>query len=105
MRKSLYYLIAFEDGIEISLTVRDAEKTSFQKKEDFQELLPQLQSATKYAEGYALRFEIESAAQCTSVMRFLTELMKMRSAGAPKAGASKAGASKPRATKKVIPAK
>jgi len=74
-RKALYYLIAFEEGIEITLTVRDGERENFLKSD----LYPQLRSAKKYAEGYALRFEIESSAECENVIRFLTELMKMRS--------------------------
>ena len=78
-RKALYYLIAFDEGIEISLTVRDSEREKFLKSDHLEKLHPQLMSGKKYAEGYALRFEIESAAECNSVVRFLTELMKMRS--------------------------
>jgi Protein of unknown function (DUF3788) len=80
MRKALYYLIAFDEGIEISLTVRDIERTGFLGDASFEELHPQLESGTKYPEGYALRFEIESHSECASVSRFLTELMKMRAA-------------------------
>jgi hypothetical protein len=79
MRKALYYLIAFEEGIEISLTVRDSERTDFLKNKALEKLSPQLEAATKYSEGYALRFEIESATECKSVSQFLTELMKVRS--------------------------
>lgn len=78
-RKALYYLIAFDEGIEISLTVRDGERENFLKSDQLDKLYPQLRSAKKYAEGYALRFEIESSAECKSVIRFLGELMKMRS--------------------------
>jgi hypothetical protein len=80
MHKALYYLIAFDEGIEISLTVRDGERTSFLKNKDLEGLWPQIEAATKYSEGYALRFEVEGAAECKSVVRFLAELMKMRSA-------------------------
>jgi hypothetical protein len=78
MRKALYYLIAFDEGIEISLTVRDNERAEFLGNHAFGDLHPQLECGTKYPEGYALRFEIESPAECTSVAKFLTELMKMR---------------------------
>ncbi len=78
MRKALYYLIAFEDGIEISLTVRDQERAAFLRNKECESLYAQLESATKYPEGYALRFEVESAAECRSVVRFLMELMKVR---------------------------
>ena len=78
MHKALYYLIAFDEGIEISLTVRDGERAAFLENKEFVTLSPQLEAATKYSEGYALRFEIESSEECKSVTRFLTELMKMR---------------------------
>lgn len=78
MRKALYYLIAFTEGIEISLTVRDEERAAFLKNEQCEKVYPQLEAATKYAEGYALRFEIESAEECKSVIEFLRELMKVR---------------------------
>lgn len=80
MHKALYYLIAFEEGIEISLTVRDGERTTFLKSNELEALRPQLEAATKYSEGYALRFEIENSTECKSVTKFLAELMKMRSA-------------------------
>jgi hypothetical protein len=79
MRKALYYLIPFDGGIEISLTVRDREKADFLKDKEFEKLYPQLESATKYSEGFALRFEIESSGQCKSVTKLLTRLMEMRS--------------------------
>ncbi len=80
MRKALYYLIAFEEGVEISLTVRDGERAAFLQKKECEKLFPQLEAGTKYSEGYALRFEIESAAECRSVVQFLSELMKVRPA-------------------------
>ena len=78
MRKALYYLIAFDEGIEISLTVRDEERAAFLKNKECEDLYPQLEAATKYSEGYALRFEVESAVECKSVMKFLSEPMKVR---------------------------
>jgi hypothetical protein len=86
MRKAMYYLIAFDEGIEISLTVRDHERAEFLGNDAFHQLRPQLDRGTKYPEGYALRFEIETPAECASVARFLTELMRIRSAkGIPEA--------------------
>lgn len=79
MRKALFYLIPFEGGIEVSLTVRDGERASFLKSEELENIYPQLESATKYSEGYALRFGIESPGECKSVSKFLTALMQMRS--------------------------
>jgi hypothetical protein len=78
-RKALYYLIAFEEGIEISLTVRDSERTEFLRSKGLETVRPQLEAGTRYSEGYALRFEIENASDCKSVCAFLTELIKLRS--------------------------
>jgi hypothetical protein len=79
MRKALFYLIPLEEGIEISLTVRDGERADFLSNKEVEYLYPQLESATKYSEGYALRFGIETSEECKAVTRFLLELMKMRS--------------------------
>jgi hypothetical protein len=78
MRKALYYLIAFEEGIEISLTVRDAERTAFLNNKKCENIYPRLEAGTKYAEGYALRFEVENVHECSSVVAFISELMKVR---------------------------
>ena len=83
MRKALFYVIPFEGGIEVSLTVRDGERESFLKNEGLESLFSELEAATKYAEGYALRFEIESPAQCKSVSKFLAALMHVRPAPRP----------------------
>jgi hypothetical protein len=78
-RKALFYLIPCDGGIEVSLTVRDGERASFLESEDLENLFPQLESATKYSEGYALRFGIESPVECGAVSKFLTALIQMRS--------------------------
>jgi hypothetical protein len=80
MHKALYYLIPVEDGIEISLTIRDGERADFMKNEEFGMLCPQLESATKYSEGYALRFGIGNFPECKSASKFLSKLMMMRAA-------------------------
>ncbi len=77
-RKALYYLIAFDEGIEISLTVRDSERTDFLKNIGLEKVYPQLEIGTKYSEGYALRFEIENEIDCRSASHFLTELVRLR---------------------------
>ena len=79
MRKALYYLIAFEDGVEVSLTVRESERAELLKCMEIQDVHGQLESGTKYSEGYALRFGVESSNECKSVSKFLTQLMKIRS--------------------------
>jgi hypothetical protein len=93
-RKALYYLTPLEDGIEVSLTVREAERELFLKDEELKELQPLLEGATRYPEGFALRFDIESAAQYAPVARFLTRLMEARHA-------EKAAPPKPKAPRKA----
>lgn len=77
-RKALFYLIPLEDEIDISLTVRDGEREGFLKNNEFEQIYPELESATKYSGGYAVRFGIESFTECKSVTHFLTELIKIR---------------------------
>ena len=76
--KPLYYLIAFDEGIEISLTVRDSEREDFLKNVGLEKSYPQLASGTKYSKGYALRFEIENEVDCSAASHFLSHLMKTR---------------------------
>jgi hypothetical protein len=78
-RNAIYYLAAFEDGIEISLTVRDHEKADFLVNNEIQDVHSQLNLGTKYSGGYALRFPIKSAVECSSVERFLRTLIDARS--------------------------
>jgi hypothetical protein len=76
--KPLYYLIAFDEGIEISLTVRESEREDFLTSLGLEKSYPQLASGTKYSGGYALRFEIENDVDCSSASHFLAHLMKTR---------------------------
>ena len=76
--KPLYYLIAFDEGIEVSLTVRDSEREDFLKSVELEMSYPELTSGTKYSGGYALRFEIENEVHCSSASQFLAHLMKTR---------------------------
>ncbi|TFH59045.1 MAG: hypothetical protein E4G91_09145 [Candidatus Zixiibacteriota bacterium] len=78
-RDAIYYLAAFEDGIEISLTVRDQEKADFLENNEIQDIHNQIKLGTKYAGGYALRFPIESVKECSSIQRFLRALFEIRS--------------------------
>ena len=64
------------------------------KDHDLREVQPLLEAATRYPEGFALRFDIESAAQYAPVARFLVRLMEIR-------GAEKPAPSKPRAPRKA----
>jgi hypothetical protein len=76
--KPLYYLIAFDEGIEISLTVRESEREDILKNGGRDASIPELVEGTKYSGGYALRFEIENEVNCSSVSRFLVILMHTR---------------------------
>ena len=76
--KPLYYLIAFDEGIEVSLTIRDSEREDFLKSAGLELSYPELRSGTRYSGGYALRFEIENEVDCSSASQFLAHLMKTR---------------------------
>jgi hypothetical protein len=76
--KPMYYLIAFDEGIEISLTVRDSEREDILQSTGLEASFPELVAGTRYSGGYALRFEIENEVDCSSVSRFLAILMKTR---------------------------
>jgi hypothetical protein len=71
-------LIAFDEGIEVSLTIRDSEREDFLKSVGLEMSYPELTSGTKYSGGYALRFEIENEVDCSSASQFLAHLMKTR---------------------------
>jgi hypothetical protein len=77
-RKSLCYVVPLEDGIEVSLTVRDVERVELMKDPSLESLEQQMASATKYSEGFALRFDVETGDQCAAVLRFLDRLMAIR---------------------------
>ena len=79
-KKALYYLIAFDEGIEISLTLREGERADFLKDKHFEVLHQQLEVAQKYSEGYALRFEIEKTSDCKLVCQLLSALIAKRMA-------------------------
>jgi hypothetical protein len=75
---TLYYLIAFDGGVEISLTISDSERDDFLKCGELERSHPQLAAGTKYVGGYAVRFEVEDDLACRSVSQFLAHLMKTR---------------------------
>jgi hypothetical protein len=78
-RKALFYLTPLQEGLEISLTVRESERDALLKSDALDKLHSQLMSATRYSEGYALRFDVESLDQYRPVMSLLTELIAIRS--------------------------
>jgi hypothetical protein len=88
-RRALYYLGAFEDGIEISLTVRDAERESLINSPRHARLQTELLAATQYSGGYALRFGIESLEACLSVSQLVEDLIDRR--GRPSVSTKKVG--------------
>ena len=78
MRKALFYLMPFDLGVDISLAVREGERDELLKSKPIEPLHPQLASAKKYAEGYALRFEIESDKNCATAMALVQKLIDIR---------------------------
>jgi hypothetical protein len=79
-RKALFYLTPMEEGVEISLTVRDTERAELLRSDVLDRIHSQLVSATKYSEGYALRFDVDTLEQYRPVIDLLTQLIAMRTA-------------------------
>ena len=106
-RKALCYVVPLEDGIEVSLTVREVERAELIKDPALELLQAQMESATRYSEGFALRFDVDSTAHCESVLRFLDKLMAIRGPevlpaprSSGRAGAAKAARTKASPTAK-----
>ncbi len=78
MRKALFYLMPFDLGIDISLAIRDAEREELMQHKQIELFYPQLALAQKYAEGYALRFEIENDTSCVVAMALVQKLIDIR---------------------------
>ena len=83
--KALCYVIPLQDGIEVSLTLRETERAALLKDPSLHAVHPFLEAATPYPEGFALRFDIESETQYAPVARFITRLVEIRTQAAPPA--------------------
>ena len=71
--KAIYYLIACDDGIIVNLTVRDIEMEFLRRNEIVDDILIDLNHATKYSNGYAISFEITDIQKSENVSRFLKD--------------------------------
>jgi hypothetical protein len=57
-KKALLYLIPLNDGFKISLTIREDERDAFLQDGELETMHNKISSSKKYAEGFALQFDI-----------------------------------------------
>ena len=61
-KKALFYLIPLENEFKISMAIRENERKALLDNEEFITVHDVINSAKKYREGYALRFNIKNEA-------------------------------------------
>lgn len=59
-KKALFYLIPLENEFKISMAIRENERKAFLDYDEFKTIHDVINSAKKYREGYALRFNIKN---------------------------------------------
>jgi hypothetical protein len=77
-QKALFYLIILQGGFKISMAVREYERDALLQDAELTNLHEQLSAAKKYAEGYALQFEIQNEGDFEKVEAFITKLKNKR---------------------------
>jgi hypothetical protein len=77
-RKALWYLIPRQGSFTISMAVREAEREALLADPAAEAVHSKLESARKYAEGFALKIEIGSEADLAAVEPFLRALIALR---------------------------
>jgi hypothetical protein len=80
-QKALLYLILLEGGFKLSMAVREDERQVLLQDAELASLHEQLSTAKKYAEGYALQFEIRSGTDFNQVEPFISKLICLRTNG------------------------
>jgi hypothetical protein len=77
-KKALFYLIPYFDSFKISLTVRENERIEFLNDQFFNEIHPQLESAKKYSEGFALQFLITDRISFLTSSQLIKKIIEKR---------------------------
>jgi len=77
-KKALFYVIPLEGSFTVSLTVREAERGALLEDEALASLHAPLREAKKYAEGYALRFNVTGARTLAPLERLLERILGLR---------------------------
>jgi hypothetical protein len=78
-KKALFYLIPFKNEIKISLAVRENERKTLIADDELKTIKNMIESAKKYAEGFALQFKISSGKEYQIFELFIKKLITIRS--------------------------
>lgn len=77
-QKALFYLFLLDGGFKLSIAVRENERDAFLQDVELSSRHEQLSAAKKYAEGYALQFEVRNEGDFEKVEPFITKLIGLR---------------------------
>ena len=77
-KKALLYLVLLRERFRVSLTIRGAERVTFLADADLATLRDQIESARRYAEGYALNFEVADEADTAPLESLIGKLVALR---------------------------
>jgi len=77
-QKALFYLILLFGGFKVSMAIRESERDTFLQDAEMADLHAMLSAAKKYAEGYALQFEIQNEGDFDKVELFFIKLISQR---------------------------
>lgn len=77
-QKALCYVVPLVGSFRVSLTVRPAEREALLADARVAELHERLRGAKRYAEGHALRFDVDDRATATVVRELLARIIELR---------------------------
>jgi hypothetical protein len=77
-KKALFYLVVLDGAFRVSLTLRARERASLLEDASMSALHGALGSAKKYAEGYALRFEVMDEVTFAPLKLVLERIIELR---------------------------
>jgi len=81
-KKALFYVLPLTGCFRVTLTVRPDERTALTKDAALAEMHESLRAAKKYAEGYALRFDIADTASFAGFTTFIRRVIALRNPAA-----------------------
>ena len=77
-KKALFYLIPLKNEFKISMAIRKNERKSFLEDNELKIIHSMIESAKKYREGYALRFNVKNENDFKILELFIGKLTLIR---------------------------
>jgi hypothetical protein len=77
-KKALCYVIPLEDAFRVSMAIRETERAALLESEHMADYRALLTSARKFAEGYAVAFDVTAASSYGYCRGFLCRIMEER---------------------------